>query len=116
MSPTPRYRRAFSLLELLAVVAILGIIAALVLPRVVTSSETAKEKCCLHNAAEINISVERYYIHMGLWPADNLSDIGTDPDYFPEGLPTCPVSGDAYRLDPATHRVIGHAGTSDHSP
>jgi prepilin-type N-terminal cleavage/methylation domain-containing protein len=109
-------RRAFSLMELLAVVTVLGIIAALVLPRVLVSSDTAKEKCCLHNRAEIDISVEQYYIHTESWPADNLSDIGSNPSYFPDGLPTCPVSGDAYRLDPTTHRVIGHAGPGDHSP
>ena len=116
MSNSPNHRRALSLLELLAVVMILGIIAVLVLPRVIVSSNTTKEKCCHHNRTEINISVERYYIQTGVWPADNLSDIGADLNYFPDGLPTCPVSSDAYRLDPTTHRVIGHAGSADHSP
>jgi hypothetical protein len=32
------------------------------------------------------------------------------------GLPTCPVSGQAYRLDPVTHRVVGHASNGDHNP
>jgi hypothetical protein len=45
-----------------------------------------------------------------------LSDIGADPDYFPDGLPTCPSTGAAYRLDPVTHRVVGHAGVGDHNP
>ena len=112
----PNRRRAFSLMELLAVVTVLGIIAALVLPRVISSSDTAKEKCCLHNRTEIDITVERYYIHEGTWPADNLSDIGADVDYFPDGLPTCPVSGAAYRLDPTSHRVVGHSGPGTHNP
>jgi type II secretory pathway pseudopilin PulG len=103
-------------MELLAVVTILGIIAALIVPRVVTSGDTAKDKACHHNRAEINITVEQYYLHTGNWPASNLSDIGADPNYFPDGLPTCPASGQPYRLDPATHRVVGHAGPSDHSP
>ena len=94
-------RRAFSLLELLAVVAILGSSRRSSLPRVVSCRPTyAKEKCCLHNRTEINITVEQYYIHNGVWPADDLSDIGADLDYFPDGLPTCPVSGHAYRLGP----------------
>ena len=110
------HRTAFSLLELIAVVTILGIIAALVLPRVITGTDVTKVNTCHHNRAEINITVERYYLHTGGWPANDLSDIAVDLDYFPEGLPTCPSSGEAYRLDPATHRVVGHAGNNDHSP
>jgi prepilin-type N-terminal cleavage/methylation domain-containing protein len=109
-------RRGFSLMELLAVVVILGIIAALIVPRVAQSSDAAKEKCCLHNRAEINITTEQYYIHNGVWPASNLSDVGANVNYFPDGLPACPVSGQPYRLDPATHRVVGHDTPANHSP
>jgi len=115
MSPT-RHRAAFSLMELLAVVIILGLLATLILPRVAGSNDRAREKTCLHNRAEINITVEQFYLHTGAWPATNLSDVATDPNYFPDGLPTCPLTGAAYRIDPATHRVIGHAGASDHNP
>jgi prepilin-type N-terminal cleavage/methylation domain-containing protein len=107
---------AFSLLELLAVVTILGVIAALVLPRVIGGADFAREKTCLHNRAENNIAVERYYLHTGTWPATDLSDIGADSDYFPDGLPTCPMSGAAYRIDAATRRVVGHTGSGDHNP
>jgi len=98
------------------VVAILGIIETLLLPRVTQSSDTAKETCCRHNCAEINITTEQYYIHNGVWPANNLSNIGADVNYFPDGLPKCPVSGQPYRLDPATHRVVGHVSPANHSP
>jgi prepilin-type N-terminal cleavage/methylation domain-containing protein len=105
---TYRFRRAFSLMELLAVVTILGVIAAVIVPRVIGGTDKAKEKTCYHNCAEINIAVEQYYLHTGSWPANDLSDIGADPDYFPNGAPTCPVSGNPYQIDGATHRVIGH--------
>jgi general secretion pathway protein G len=109
-------RAAFSLMELLAVVTILGLVAALIVPRVISGTDVTKDKTCVHNRAEINITVEQYYLHTGTWPADDLSDIAANGDYFPDGLPHCPVSGEPYRLDPATKRVIGHAGSSDHSP
>jgi prepilin-type N-terminal cleavage/methylation domain-containing protein len=110
------HRDAFSLMELLAVVAILGILAALIVGRVSSGGDKAKEKSCFHNRAEVNITVERWYLHKGSWPASDLSDISADPDYFPQGMPVCPTSGAPYRLDPTTHRVIGHTSSGDHNP
>jgi general secretion pathway protein G len=101
-----RKRSGFSLMELLAVVTILGIIAAIIVPRVTVSSDTAKQKVDAHNKATINAAVERFYIETGAWPAADLSDIGADTDYFPDGIPTNPVSGAAYALDATSHRVL----------
>lgn len=96
----------FSLLELLAVVTILGIIAAIIVPRVTTSSDTAKQRVMEHHKATINSAVERWYIDNNSWPALDLSDIGADINYFPEGIPANPVDGSAYALNATTHRVI----------
>ena len=99
-----RKRSGFSLLELLAVVTILGVIALIVVPRITTSSATAKTNANLQNKAEINSAVERWYFSNGSWPAANLSDIGIDNNYFPNGVPTNPVDGSAYTLSATTHR------------
>lgn len=109
-------RRGFSLIELLAVVSILALLAALILPRVSVDNDLAKKKSCNHNRTEIAIAVEQYYLSNGSWPANDLSDIAADTNYFPNGLPTCPMSGAAYRIDPTTHRVVGHSGDADHNP
>ncbi len=98
-------RSGFSLMELLAVVTILGIIAAIIVPRVAISSDTAKTKVNLHNKATINAAVERWYIDKGTWPANNLSNIGADINYFPSGIPTNPTNNAPYTLNPTTHRV-----------
>jgi len=99
-------RRGFSLLELLAVITILGVIAVVVVPRISTSSQKAKEEVNRQNIAEINNSVERWYFEKGAWPSTDLSDIGTDPNYFPDGIPVNPLTGTAYALDGTTFRVI----------
>ncbi len=98
-------RGGFSLLELLAVVTILGIIAVVVVPRISVSSTTAKQKADAQNKSEINSAVERWYFEKGTWPANNLSDIGADTTYFPQGLPVNPTNGAAYTLNAATRRV-----------
>ncbi len=100
-----RHRSAFSLLELLAVVTLLGIIAAILVPRVIGSSSTAKSKVRDHHEATINAAVERYFVDNNAWPANDLSDIGGNSNYFPNGIPVNPVDGSAYTLNAATHRV-----------
>jgi len=95
-----RKNRGFSLLELLAVVTILGIIAAVVIPRISVSANTAKANANEQNIAEINSAVERWYFEKGSYPATDLSDIGANSSYFPDGIPSNPVAGfTTYELD-----------------
>jgi len=104
----PQARVGFSLLELLAVVMIIGFISSLIIPRVATSASTAEEKVCFHNRAQINAAVEVYLLINGVLPTD-LSDLNT-PEVFPDGIPACPVSETAYTLNATTGRVAGHLG------
>jgi prepilin-type N-terminal cleavage/methylation domain-containing protein len=103
--PPSHPRRGFSLLELLAVVTIPGIIAAIIVPRVSVSSSTAKTKVRDHHKATINAAVERFYVDNNTWPANDLSDIAANTNYFPDGVPTNPVDSSAYTLNATTHRV-----------
>lgn len=104
-------------MELLAVVTILGIIAAIIVPRVTSSAETAKQKTCDHNCAHIASVVERYRESTGTWPSADLNEVDGALDYLPDGLPTCPVTGAAYTLDITNdlYRVNGHTN-GNHSP
>lgn len=99
-------RSGFSLLELLAVVTILAVIAAVVIPRISSSKLSAQQEVNKQNMAEINAAVERWYFEKGSYPNLNLSDISKDVQYFPEGIPVNPVTGKAYVLDGTTHRVV----------
>lgn len=102
-------RHGFSLLELLAVVTILGIIAAIIVPRVALSSATAKQRTCHYNCGHIHSAVERYRDSTGSWPSADLHELN-ELEYFPDGIPVCPVSGAAYTLDISggKYRVQGH--------
>jgi prepilin-type N-terminal cleavage/methylation domain-containing protein len=98
-------RLGFSLLELLAVVTILGIIAVVVIPRISVSSLAAKKAANAQNKAEIHAAVERYYFNTGTWPTPLLPELDA-PEYFPGGLPKSPYDGvTPYIISDATRRV-----------
>ena len=101
-------RSAFSLLEVLAAITILAIVAAYVIPRLGDHHATAKRNACWTNRGEIELQVTLWRRSNGSYPAANLSDIGADSAYFPDGLPTCPVDGTAYTIDTTTGLVSGH--------
>lgn len=109
----PESRRlGFSLLELLLVVTLIGIIAGLIMVRISSNADFAKTRSCFHNRSEINSAAERWYVENNAWPASDLSDIGADLNYFPSGVPVCPVTGNAYSLNATTHRVEGHSSST----
>ncbi len=66
-----RKRGGFTLVEILAVVVILGILAVIVVPRVLASSQGAKINANLQNISSINAAVERFYFETGAWPAND---------------------------------------------
>jgi len=105
-------RPGFSLLELLAVVTLIGIIASLLVPRIQASSDSAKEKSCDHNRAELNSAIERFGITNGNFPS-SLNDLNV-LDYFPGGIPTCPVTENAYTINATTNRIDGHTNSGNH--
>jgi len=98
-----------SLLEMLAVVTLLGILAAIVIPRVSGPGRQAKSTSCQVNKTNIEIQAALWFRRTGAWPAVDLSDIGADAGYFPEGLPVCPVDATPYTFNAATRQVAGHA-------
>jgi prepilin-type N-terminal cleavage/methylation domain-containing protein len=101
-------RKGLTLIELLIVVVILGVLAALAIPRITTSAATAKANTCKTNQDVMDTQIELYYSDIGSYPT--LSTITSDPNYFPSGLPTCP-SGGAYTKgsnNRVTCNISGH--------
>ena len=98
-----RSRRAFSLLELLAVITIIGVIAAAIVPRISTSGVEAKKQMCTHRIHEVNKALEQYFVDRGepATKVQQLAEIGA----FPDGVPTCPLTGNGYLIDEETDRI-----------
>jgi len=98
------HKKAFTLIELLLVVLILGALAAIAIPKISASSTTAKINACNTNVDILNSQIEMYRADTGSYPA-TLNALTSDPNYFPEGMPVCPF-GDAYTY--VNNRVPDH--------
>jgi len=112
MMKLKRNQKGFTLIEVLLIVVILGIIAAIAIPRLMASKQEAQTSSCHSNCANINTALEKYYFDSGTYPADTtamlamLAAAGVDPDgagpmgvtiYMPDGPPSCPTTG-SYQL------------------
>ena len=101
-----RIRSGFSLLELLAVVTIMGILVVIAVPRVSVHASRAKIESNKQYKGDLNAALERYFFEMGSYPAA-LSDLA-NTEYYPADIPNCPVDDTAYTMNATNHRVQGH--------
>lgn len=99
--------RAFTLVEMVVVVLILGVLAIIAIPRITESSDTAKVNTCATNVKVINRQLEFYFLNNGSWPS-TLTTLTQDTTYFPDGEPVCPF-GTAYNYNTTIHHVEEHS-------
>ena len=99
--------RAFTLVELLIVVLIIGALAAIAIPRIGASATNAKANACKANVNMINRQIELYMANTGDYP-NNMNQFEDDTDYFPDGPPECPF-GDNYTIHGSLKRVQQHS-------
>jgi general secretion pathway protein G len=60
--------RAFTLIEIMVVVIILGILAATIIPQFMGTTEDAKVSAAKSHIAELESALERFYVHMDRYP------------------------------------------------
>ncbi len=98
---------AFTIIEAMVVVVLLGVLAAIAIPRVSQATSTPQVSACKTNVSLLDTQIELYRVNTGDWPK-SLKALTDDPEYFPDGEPECPF-GTKYKYDKDTHRITPHS-------
>ncbi len=92
-----RNQKGFTLIELIMVIVILGILAAVAIPKFVDLSGNAETSACKANQAAIESAAAIKYAENAAGGNAAFPAAAALKDLFPGNtLPTCPGGGDAY--------------------
>ena len=87
-------KRAFTLVEIMIVVAILGILVAIAVPNFYRARELSRMRACQENLNKIDGAKEQYALEANLGPGDPITfaDLVGQTLYL-RSTPVCPASG-----------------------
>jgi general secretion pathway protein G len=110
--------RAFTLIELLLVMVILAVLAAVVVPRFTNRAEQAKETAATTDISTIGLQLDAYEVDCGKYPStqEGLAALINAPGnvqgwrgpYFKKGMPKDPWGNEYQYRQPGQHNTNGY--------
>src|SRR5687767_6469172 len=82
----------FTLVEIMIVVAIIGLLAAIAIPNFVKARTTAQKNACINNLRQIDGAKEQWALEKKQAPGAAINQAEVDA-YIKGGTPKCPAGG-----------------------
>ena len=107
-------KAGFTLVEIMIVVAIIGLLAAIASPNFVKARETAQKNACINNLRQIDGAKEQ-------WALENKKNTGSAVvsasinGYIKNGAPSCPANGSYQYNAIGTNPSCSLSATKGHS-
>lgn len=103
-------KKGFTLVEIMIVVAIIGLLAAIAIPSFVSARTKSQTNACINNLRQIDGAKDQYALEKdGATPADMAALV---PEYIKK-TPNCPGGGEytigALAIDPKCNSTVVHA-------
>jgi len=98
MKTNKTFRKAgFTLVEIMIVVAIIGLLAAIAIPNFIKARATSQQNACINNLRQIDGAINEWALETGQSNGGSVGGIATVSAYIKlnsnSSIPTCPAGG-----------------------